>query len=265
MNVIKNLAIWTILSPTLLYAEMIAPITAEEISRLLQFSGEIIVSDKTEELSGKHGDAILSALLFEPDDDGFSRIQALTTKGGFLLDPARRERLERSAPAVRKIQLESGVEGYAGLEGAGPGGEGYIAIAHLPEKNIDVQFKIIISNDGASPDSSEEIAKYHSILRDGGELQSALHAVLAQGVTNLAKYERLDNEPESNASSNAGRTEENAPAARPNRGNEAEPESSIAAEAEAKPSSSSRMWWLVGGGALALVSLLAVFLKKRKL
>lgn len=258
MNTKRNLLLFFLLSSWLLGAEVKPSITAEELSRLFQISGKIVVSDKSEELSAKYGDAIISALLFEPDDDGFSRIQALTTKGGFLLNDSRRGKLEQSAPAVEKLQLKNGAVGYVGLEGAGPGGEGYIAIAHVPEKNIDVQFKVIIRNEGASPDSSEEVAKYHHILRNGSELQKALNAVLAQGVSNVAKSDDRAVEPAQRHSHAPAKAEKEVAVVE--RAMDATKPLPSSTEAEF---TTSGIWWNIGA-LVALLALLTVWLKKRK-
>jgi hypothetical protein len=245
-------------------AELNQSMTVEELSRLLQISGKIAVSDKTQELVAKHGDAIISAFLFEPDDNGFSRIQALTTQGGFLLNDARRQKLEQSGSAVKSLKLENGVIGYVGLDGAGPGGEGYIAIAHIPEKNIDIQFKIIIRNEGASPDSSEEVSRYHDILRNSDKLQKALNAVIAQGVSNLVKANHAASVHPEKPSSNSEKAEKAVDVAElgKNEGKSPVAQSAVA-KTEMKPETSPGICWQIGSVA-ALVGLLAIWLKKRK-
>ncbi len=181
MRVSKQLFFAILLPFPLLNAQTVSPITADDLSRIFEYPGKITASDKTQELLKKHGNSVISAILFEPDDYGFSRIQVLTTEGGFLLNQARRQKFDSADHSIQKIELPAGISGYTGLEGFGTGGESYIAVAHLPEQNLDVQFKVIISNDGASqgPANAEN---YHRILRNEQALHEALNAMLTHGV-----------------------------------------------------------------------------------
>ena len=257
MSLLNKLVIHVLFCPLVLCAK--TAITVEELGPLLEFSGKIVVSDKTQELSAKYGDVIVSALLFKPDDEGFSRIQALITKGGFLLSDERRRKLGGAGPAVRRIQLANGTEGYIGLEGAGPGGEGYVALAHIPDKDLDIQFKIIISSDGAIRDSSDEIAKFHGILRDNFSLKKLLDALLAQGVANVAEWH------DENAGFQAEqslRIETIAKVAEPSAaGKQIETPAAVMVEPAPKPRVI--MWWSMGMGG-TLVAVLVMLLKKKK-
>jgi hypothetical protein len=262
MSIRRTLLLFTLLTPLLFASEVMPTITAEELSHLFQFDGKIKVSDKTQEVSARHGDSVISAFLFEPDDNGFSRIMALTTKGGFLLNGTLQQKLEQAAPAVKKQELQNGSFGYIGLEGAGPGGEGYIAVAHVPEKNIDVQFKVIISNDGASQDSTEQVAKYHSILRKNSELQKALIAVLEQGVSNVAKSDTPAVE-KSQKPPNAYEKVEKTMAGGPIANAERQIPTTKETEIDRKPTTAIHIWWQIGGLA-ALLALLLAWQKKEK-
>lgn len=153
-----------------------AVIEPDQIRQAFGFSGEMQLTDKTQEVVAKSGSNILAALVFQPDDGGFSKIQVVVTKGGFLTNDPRHIKLRESA-AFRKIELSNGATGFVGVEGAGPGGEGYVAFAHLPKPDLDVQLKVIISNDGATPDSPK-VESFHEALRDEAKLQAILGGLL---------------------------------------------------------------------------------------
>lgn len=156
------------------------PIDVDQVAKAFSIpvSG-IRWTSKTEEVAAKYGDAIYSASLFEFDSEPTVTMQVIVTKGHFLLTDILRGRLEADSKVIEKVDLEKAGIAFIGIEGFGPGGEGYVAIAHLPSHNLDFRLRVMLSNDNVIDTSST--------LRSGLLLKQALRTLAISSNTKLSQ------------------------------------------------------------------------------
>jgi len=140
--------------------------------------------DKTEEVSEKYGNAIVSATLFQSDDDSFSPIQVLVTREGFLLNKELRTKLDQQQGDIKRLDFADGSVAYTGSQGFGKGGEGHISLAHLVGPKLDLQIRLVISY-GTPLTEMPETARYREVLFTGASIHEALKHVASLSVSNL--------------------------------------------------------------------------------
>jgi hypothetical protein len=160
------------------------PIDVEQVAKafVIPVSG-IRRTLKTEEVAAKYGDSVHSASLFEFESEPNVTMQVIVTQGHFLLTDVLRGRLEGEPAVMERIDLENAGVAFIGIEGAGPGAEGYVAIAHLPSRNLDFRLRVMLSNDGVTSSDTSSV----STLRNGQLLKQALRTLAISSSTKLAQ------------------------------------------------------------------------------
>lgn len=162
-------------------------ISAEAVAAAFGYPRDKLrATDKTGQVGEKYGESIKSAILFESSDGDFAPLQVLVTKGGFLMTEKLRSALEKGGGDLRRLVLADGSVGYVGTEGFGPGAEGHVGIAHLEKVNLDIKFKVTISND---PPLKQllDTKIYHNSLGSAELLQGILESLLTETAETITR------------------------------------------------------------------------------
>lgn len=160
------------------------PIEIEQVAKAFSIPAtNIRQTIKTKEVAAKYGEAIHAASLFEFESEPTVTMQAIVTKGRFLLTDVLRSKLESEPVLIKKVDLGNAGAAFIGLEGAGPGAESYVAIAHLPSQNLDFRLRVMISNDGITASDVSSA----STLRSGSVLRKALQTLALSSGAKLSQ------------------------------------------------------------------------------
>lgn len=148
--------------------------TPEEVARLFDYPGKLVVEDMTDKSKGQgDSDGLLSRHDYSSSDNTFAKISVKVAWPGDSTIEGFRNRLtraleyqEKHSPMptmVTKLQLGNGVEGLVGVAGIGPSGQIWCGVASVPQKKVDVMVLLAITGE-PSLKETPETAKYHQAM-----------------------------------------------------------------------------------------------------